>query len=84
MATAKRGIIKLHKGGNNMAYFVEFTHENESERIAETPDRAAAIAIGQAKQKEYKAAGKCGIISAYEITTERGIPMRKCAEFWEV
>lgn len=84
MATAKRGIIKLHKGGNNMAYFVEFTHENESERIAETPDRAAAIAIGQAKQKEYKAAGKCGIISAYEISTERGIPMRKCAEFWEV
>lgn len=84
MATAKRGIIKLHKGGNNMAYFVEFTHENESERIAETPDRVAAIAIGQAKQKEYKAAGKCGIISAYEITTERGIPMRKCAEFWEV
>lgn len=75
----------LHiKGGNNMAYFVEFTHENESERIAETPDRAAAIAIGQAKQKEYKAAGKCGIISAYEITTERGMPMRKCAEFWEV
>lgn len=67
-----------------MAYFVEFTHENESERIAETPDRAAAIAIGQAKQKEYKAAGKCGIISAYEISTERGIPMRKCAEFWEV
>lgn len=84
MATEKRGIIKLHKGGNNMAYFVEFTHENESERIAETPDRAAAIAIGQAKQKEYKAAGKCGIISAYEISTERGIPMRKCAEFWEV
>lgn len=67
-----------------MAYFVEFTHENESERIAETPDRAAAIAIGQAKQKEYKAVGKCGIISAYEISTERGIPMRKCAEFWEV
>ena len=67
-----------------MAYFVEFTHENESERIAETPDRAAAIAIGQAKQKENKAAGKCGIISAYEISTERGIPMRKCAEFWEV
>ena len=67
-----------------MAYFVEFTHENESERIAETPDKAAAIAIGQAKQKEYKAAGKSGIISAYEITTERGIPMRKCAEFWEV
>lgn len=84
MISAKRSIIKLHKGGNNMAYFVEFTHENESERIAETPDRAAAIAIGQAKQKEYKAAGKCGIISAYEISTERGIPMRKCAEFWEV
>lgn len=67
-----------------MAYFVEFTSGNESERIAETPDRAAAIATGKAKQKEYKAAGKCGIISAYEISTERGIPMRKCAEFWEV
>lgn len=67
-----------------MAYFVEFTSGNESERIAETPDRAAAIATGKAKQTEYKAADKHGIISAYEITTERGIPMRKCAEFWEV
>lgn len=67
-----------------MAYFVEFTHENESERIAETPDRAAAIAIGKAKQAEYKAAGKNGIISVYEISTERGLPMRKCYEFWDV
>lgn len=67
-----------------MAYYVEYTHGDESERIAETPDRAAAIATGKAKQTEYKAAGKHGIISAYEITTERGIPMRKCAEFWEV
>ena len=31
-----------------MAYFVEFTSGNESERIAETPDRAAAIATGKA------------------------------------
>lgn len=67
-----------------MAYYVEYTHGDESECIAETPDRAAAIATGKAKQTEYKAAGKHGIISAYEITTERGIPMRKCAEFWEV
>lgn len=67
-----------------MAYFVEFTSGNESELIAETPEKAAAIALGTAKQAEYKAAGKHGIISAYEITTERGIPMRKCAEFWEV
>ena len=67
-----------------MAYYVEFTSDNKSERIAETPDRAAAIALGEAKQTEYKAAGKHGIISAYEISTERGTPMRKCAEFWEV
>lgn len=67
-----------------MAYFVEFTSGDLSERIAETPDKAAAIATGKAKQAEYKAVGKHGIISCYELTTERGAPMRKCYEFWEV
>lgn len=67
-----------------MAYFVEFTSGNHSERIAELPDRAAAIATGKEKQAEYKATGKHGIISCYEISTDRGMPMRKCAEFWEV
>ena len=70
--------------GDNKAYFVEFTHGDESGRIDETPDRTAAIAIEKAKQAEYKAAEKSGIISVYEISTECGMPMRKCYEFWNV
>ena len=68
-----------------MAFYVKFVSDDETERLTiELPDRAAAIATGTAKQAEYKAAGKHGIITAYEISTERGIPMEKCAEFWEV
>lgn len=68
-----------------MAYRVKFVSNDETEiTIIETPDKAAAIATGKAKQAEYKAAGKSGIISMYEITAERGSPMRKCYDFWEV
>ncbi len=66
-----------------MAYFVEFTH-GESEKLLETADKTVAIATGKAKQAEYKAVNKHGIISCYEITTECGAPMRKCYEFLEV
>lgn len=68
-----------------MAFYVKFVSDDEKERFAiELPDKAAAMATGKAKQAEYKAAGKHGIITAYEISTERGTPMEKCTEFWEV
>ena len=68
-----------------MAFYVDFTAGNESERLAdELPDLSAAIEVGAAKQTEYKAMGKHGVISAYEISAERGFPMKKCYEFWEV
>ena len=65
--------------------FVKFISDDEKEKsVIEVADRAAAIATGKAKQTELKAAGKHGIITAYEISTERGIPMEKCYDFWEV
>lgn len=67
-----------------MAYFVEFTSGDDSELIAELSDKTEAVETGTVKQAGYKAAGKRGIISCYEITAERGIPMRKCYWFWEV
>ena len=68
-----------------MIYYVDYTYEDESEIIAKVPDLEMALAIGQAKQKEYKEAGKCGIISAYTITGERGFfPMRKYFELWKL
>lgn len=67
-----------------MIYYVEFTSDDVSERIAETSDKASALKIGKVKQAEYKAAGKKGIITCFELTTERGAPMRKCYEFFDV
>lgn len=68
-----------------MAFYVKFVSDDEKERLTvELPGKAAAIATGKAKQAEYKAAGKHGIITVYEISTERGMPMEKCYEFWEV
>ncbi len=63
---------------------VEFTQGNKSEILIETADREQAAAVAVQKQAEFKAKQKEGIISLYEITTERGRPMRKCYDFWEV
>ena len=67
-----------------MSYIVEFTSGDKSERILETTDRAAAIATAEQEQIKRGEAGQKGIISLYEVTTERGQPMRKCYDFWEV
>lgn len=64
-----------------MAYFVEFTSGDYSESIAELQDKSDAIAVGAEKQKEYEAAGKHGIITAYEMSTVCGIPIGKCTGF---
>ena len=63
---------------------VEFTQGNASQILIETADREQAAAVAVQKQAEFKAEQKKGIISLYEITTEAGMPMRKCYDFWEV
>lgn len=67
-----------------MKYYVDFTSGDKTERIAEITDMEKGKVIGKEKQTEYKAEGKKGIISLYETTTERGRPMSKCHEFWEI
>lgn len=67
-----------------MVYYVEFTHGDKSKRLIKTTDKAAAIAKAEKAKDKYAKKGKTGIITLYTITTERGFPMRKCFEFWEV
>jgi len=67
-----------------MQYFVDFTHGDKSKVIHKTDDKAEAIEFAKSKQTKYKAAGRTGILSVYEITAERGAPMQKCFEFFEV
>lgn len=67
-----------------MAYKVDFTQGNNSVLLTETNDRKKAADVAVEKQKELKVANEKGIISLYELTTERGSLMRKCLEFWEV
>lgn len=67
-----------------MRFIVDFTSGDDTEIIAKTDDKAEAFAIGAAKQTEYANAGKHGIITCYENSTERGTPMLKCYEFWKV
>lgn len=67
-----------------MQYFVDFTHGDKSKVIYKTDDKAEAIAFAKRKQAKYKATGRSGILSVYEITGERGEPMQKCFEFFEV
>ena len=67
-----------------MVYFVEFTHGDKSKRLIKTTDKAAAIAKAEKKKAKYLAKNKSGIITLYTISTERGMPMQKCLEFWEI
>ncbi len=65
-------------------FYLRFTHGDKSKRIGKAPDLETAITIGEAKQKKYKAAGKHGIITAYEIVVKCGAYMRKIYEAWRV
>ena len=65
-------------------FYLGFANEKREKRIGKAPDLETAIAIGEAKQKKYKAAGKHGIITAYEIVVKCGAYMRKIYEAWRV
>lgn len=65
-------------------FYLGFANEKREKRIGKAPDLETAITIGEAKQKKYKAAGKHGIITAYEIVVKCGAYMRKIYEAWEV
>lgn len=67
-----------------MAYIVEFVSGDNCEILAKCDDKVKACEAGQQNQATLKVQGKHGIISLYEQSTEKGVPMRKCYEFWEV
>ena len=65
-------------------FYVDFTYGDRVERIAETPDKSEAIEKAQQTQLTKREAKQTGVISVYTISTERGAPMRKVFEFYEV
>lgn len=48
------------------------------------PDKQAAIEIAQAYLEKYRAKGKSGFISIFTISCERGAPMQKLYEGYEI
>lgn len=82
------------KGGESMLvtkrliskgyYFVEFTKNDRSRILHKSTDKTEAIEFAKNKQAKYKERNKHGMISVFTISTERGAPMQKCFEFFEV
>lgn len=67
-----------------MEYFVSFTENDKSVILHKTPDKAEAVEFAKTTQSDYKAQGKHGMLTVYTLSTERGKPMQKCFEFFEV
>lgn len=65
-------------------FYLSFTSGDKSKRIGKAPDLETAITIGEAKQTKYKAAGKHGVISVYEIVVKCGAYMQKIYKVWKV
>lgn len=66
-----------------MTYYLTFTYGNKTKRLMKTEDKEKAIAKAEKKKAKYLVKNKSGIITLYVISTERGMPMQKCIEFWE-
>ena len=67
-----------------MTYYLTFTYGDKTKRLMKTDDKEKAIAKAEKKKAKYLAKNKRGIITLYTISTERGMPMQKCLEFWEI
>lgn len=67
-----------------MEFFVSYTEKDNSEILHKTPDKAEAVEFAKKTQADYKAKGYHGMLTVYTLSTERGKPMQKCLEFFEV
>lgn len=67
-----------------MTYYLTFTYGDKTKRLMKTEDKEKAIEKAEKKKAKYLAKNKSGIITLYTVSTERGIPMQKCIEFWEI
>ena len=66
-----------------MTYYLTFTYGDKTKKLMKTADKEKAVKKAEGKKTKYIAKGKSGIITLYTISTERGMPMQKCLEFWE-
>ncbi len=66
-----------------MTYYLTFTYGDKTKKLMKTTDKEKAVKKADDKKAKYIAKGKSGIITLYVISTERGMPMQKCLEFWE-
>ena len=65
-------------------FYVDYTHGDITERIAQEEVLDQACSIAESKKKELQSTGKSGIITVYEITNERGMPMEKVYQFMDL
>lgn len=65
-------------------YYLIFVSGNDSILITKDFDREKVRAVAIESQKELKAEKEKGVIVLYRLTLERGKPLAKCFEFWEV
>ena len=64
--------------------YVGYVSGNDSEILAIVEDKEQAYLVAEEKKIELQSKGAKGIISVYEITNERGMPMKKVYHFLDL
>jgi len=66
-------------------FYVDYTKGDRVRVLKKNiPDKQTAIEIAKAYLEKYRAKDKCGIITVFTISCERGAPMQKIYDGFEL
>ena len=72
---------RKRRGG---AFYVSFTSGDHSRRIGKFPTKEEASERAKTAQEKLRMKKKSGIITVFQITSERGFPAQKIYETYEI